>query len=229
MKYEGELAAGNIKAVYNNYLVDVEMPDGKIEAAFCGAVETAEICREGTLVLLQVNAPDRIVKYNVHFVKTQDGWIMVNPKYNRRLFVEALAAKKMPDFAGCRNCRHLKPTEAQGADFELTDAKGEKSLVYVTSIYHKKGRKAVFPHNIDFFEARMLEEMRRQAAKGIKTYVVLIVPRDDCDNIKFAWDINPQAAAVVYDAVQNGVKFVGYGCKIEENGIELDKKMEIEY
>lgn len=229
MIYESELAAGKIKAVYNNFLVDVEMPNGDVEAAFCGAVEAAEICKEGDLVLLQVNAPDRIVKYNVHFVKTPSGWVMVNPKYNRKLFVEALAARKMPDFVDCRNCRHLKTDEAQGADFELTDAKGEKSLVYVTSIYRKKGRTTLFPHSVDFFEARMLEEMRRRAAEGIKAYVVLIVPRDDCDSIQFAWDINPQAAAVVYDAVQNGVKFVGYGCKIEENGISLDKKMEIEY
>ncbi len=229
MKYEQELAAGKIKAVYNNFLVDIEMPDGKIEAAFCGAVETAEICKEDALVLLQVNAPERIVKYNVHFIKTNSGWVMVNPKYNRRLFVEALVEKKMPDFLSCRNCRHLKTSEAQGADFELVDAEGEKYLVYVTSIYRKKGRTTLFPHNIDFFEVRMLEEMRRQAANGIKAYVVLIVPRDDCDSIKFAWDINPQAAAVVYDAVQNGVKFVGYSCKIEENGISLDKKMHIEY
>ena len=229
MKYEDELAAGNIKAVYNNFLVDVEMPDGSIEAAFCGVVEAAEICKEGALVLLQVNAPDRIVKYNVHFVKTHDGWVMVNPKYNRRLFVEALAAKKLSDFSGCRNCRHLKPSEAQGIDFELSDAKGEKTLVYVTSIYHKKGRLALFPHNIDFFEARMLEEMRIQVAKGNKACVVLIVPRDDCDGIKFSWDINPQAAGIVYDAVNNGVKFVGYSCKIEENSIELVKKMDIEY
>ena len=134
MRYNGELAAGKIKAVYNDFLVDVELTDGKTEAAFCGALEIAEICRPDMPVLLQINAPERIVKYSVHFLKTPQGWIFANPKYNKVLFAEAFRAKNLPEFTHYAHCRPLKPDEESGIDFELEASAGTKAYVYVTSI-----------------------------------------------------------------------------------------------
>lgn len=230
LEYESELYAGKVKTVYGNSIIDVETPDGRCESAFCGAVEVMDLCQEGTPVLLLApNSDNRIIKYNVLFIKTLSGWVFADPKYNRALFKEAFVGKRMPDLSAYKGCRPLKATEAKGIDFELTTAEGKKAFVYVTSIYYKKGEYATFPQKMNFFEIEMLEEMKHKKESGADAFILLIAPREDCIKAKFVWDIDPAAAAAMYDAKQAGVNFVCYGCQITDNGIKLDNKMEISY
>lgn len=206
------------------------MPDGRIETAFCGAVEVSELCQVGTQVLLlQPTNAKRIIKYNILFVKTLSGWIFADPKYNRALFKEAFVAKRMPDLITYKGCRPLKAIEAKGIDFELTSENGKKAFVFVTSIYYKKAGYATFPQKMNFFEIEMLEELKKKVKGGADAFILLIAPREDCEKAKFAWDIDPAAAAAMYDAKQAGVNFVCYGCQIGDDGISLADKMEILY
>lgn len=230
MDYDGELVAGTAKELIGNLIVDVELNDGKIEPAFCGAVEIAEMCRQGMPVLLLREADDtRILKNKLLFLKTSGGWIFADPKYNRALFKEAFVAKKIEELCQYKSCRALKHSEAKGIDFELTGENGEKGFVFVTSIYNKKDGCAAFPQKMNFFEMKMLEEMRSKIVSGAKVFILMIAPREDCDKAKFSWDIDPLAAAAMYDAAKFGINFICYNCKIEENNISLHQKMRIIY
>ena len=230
MKYEGELAAGKVLDVYNKMVADVELREGSTVAAFCGAVEIAEICQPGMQVLLLKSSDDRrIIRYNILFVKTLEGWVFADPKYNRALFKEAFVHKVMEDFREYKNCRPLKSEDLSGVDFELSKENGEKAFVFVTSIYNKKDGMAIFPQKMNFFEIKMLDAMRKLISEGKKAYIVMIAPREDCIQAKFVWDVDTAAAAAMYDAKQAGVKFLCYGCKIEENSISLATNMEIVY
>lgn len=230
MNYEGELAAGKAKDVIGNLIVDVELTNGKIEPAFCGAIEVAEICKPDIPVLLLRETDDiRIIKNKLLFIKTSTGWVFADPKYNRALFKEAFIAKKIEEFRDYHSCRALKHSEAKGIDFELTGKDGQKAFVFITSLYNKKDGYAAFPQKMNFFEMKMLEEMRNKINNGAKVFILMIAPREDCEKAKFSWDIDPLAAAAMYDAAQFGVNFICYGCKIEDDGISLSKKMEILY
>ncbi len=230
MNYDGELAAGKIVRVIGDLIVDVKDANDKEEPAFCGAVEIAEMCKpEMQVLLVKAKNNQKIIKKNVLFVKTDEGWILADPKYNRSLFKEAFSRKQMPDFKEYNSYRSLKAEEAGGIDFELSGENDEKAFVFVTSIYHKKDGYATFPQKINFFEIKMLEALHQKIANGAKGYIMMIAPREDCTKAKFVWDIDPTAAAAMYDAKQNGVNFVCYGCKIEDDGISLGDKMEISF
>ena len=75
----------------------------------------------------------------------------------------------------------------------------------------------------------MLEELKKKLNEGAKACVFIIVPRQDCLSAKFLWNLNPVAAAAIFEAAKKGIDFVCYGCRIEKNRIEIDKKMEIIY
>lgn len=230
MDYEGILTAGNITDIIGDLIIEVEDAKGKVEPAFCGAVEVAGMCRPGMQVLLTKTENDqRIIKQNILFVKTDDGWLLADPKYNRTLFKEAFANKKISDFAEYKSYRSLKAEEAGGIDFELSGDDEKKAFVFVTPIYHQKDGYAIFPQKINFFEIKMLEALQKKVAAGAKGYILMIAPREGCEKAKFVWDIDPTAAAAMYDAKQNGINFICYGCKIEDNGISLGEKMEIVY
>ena len=67
------------------------------------------------------------------------------------------------------------------------------------------------------------------AAKGAETAVLLLATRMDCLAAKFSWEVNPIAAAKIYDEAKNGLKFFCYGCNIDNKSISITKKMKILY
>ena len=75
----------------------------------------------------------------------------------------------------------------------------------------------------------MIDEMKSKRQEGFETYVVMIVPREDCLKAKFVWNMNAKASAMLFEAAKNGLNFLCYGCKMTKNSIEIDRKMEIVY
>ena len=114
-------------------------------------------------------------------------------------------------------------------NYELSNDAGEKCYVYLVGIYNKKGADVVFPTMLNFYEMELFDEMRRLREKGAETAAVLLVTRMDCLAAKFSWDVNPIAAAKIYDEAKNGLNFFCYGCNIDNKSISITKKMKILY
>ena len=231
MEYKYKLLKATVEEVCNNLIVDARLDDGQKVTAFCGAPNIAEQCKEGTVIWLKrTSNPTRLVKYNVAFIETDGTLVFANPKYDKQLFLEAFENDILEEFEKYDECTSLEnEDEARGIDFVLSNANGEKCLVYATSIYSKRGSYAVFPHNINFYEMKVFEEMMKRKKQGYETYVFLISPREDCMDAKFVWDISTLASGAVYNAAQNGVNFICYSCNVDKECIEIDHKLDILY
>ena len=231
MEYNYKLLKAAVDDVCNNLIIDARLEDGQKVVAFCGAPNIAEQCKKGTIVWLKrTSNPKRLVKYNVAFIEVNGCLIFANPKYDKQLFVEAFENDILADFDKYEECEFFDDFEkANGVDFMLSNSKGEKCFVYATSIYIKRDSYAVFPHTINFFEMKVFEELIKQKKLGAEVYVFLIVPREDCTDAKFVWDISTLASGAVYDAAQNGINFVCYSCNVNKNKVEIDHKLNILY
>lgn len=231
MDYNHKLLRAEAVECYNDLIVDAKLSDGQIFPAFCGAVEIAEMCQKGTLLWLKRTSKNkRLIKYNIAFVQTPEGIVFANPKYNKQLFAEAFEKGVLTDFTDYTDCKPLDSTKnPEGLDFELIGKNGKKCFVFVTSVYNKQNGCAVFPHAINFFEMKMIEEMELKRKQGHEACIFMIVPREDCISAKFVWNLDPHAAAAMFDAAKNGIKFLCYGCKINKNKVEINRKMEILY
>ncbi len=231
MEYNHELVPAEVVSVYNNLIVDVCLKDGQTAAAFCGAVEIASICKPKMRVWLKrTSLANRLVPYNIAFVKTPEGMVFANPKYNRLLFIEAFEKGLLSDLTEYTKLKPLGVKDnINGMDFELSTPQGKKAFVFVTAVYDKMDGCAVFPHSTNFFEIKMLEHMSRKKRDGAEAYIFMIVPREDCVSAKFVWTLDPPAAAALFEAAKNGLNFLCYGCKVNKNRIEIDRKMEILY
>lgn len=231
MEYKYKLLKATVDDVCNNLIIDAKLDDGQKVVAFCGAPNVAQQCKKGiTVWLKRTSNPNRLVKYNVAFVELNGTLMFSNPKYDRQLFLEAFENDVLSDFDKYDECLPLNNTEeANGIDFILSNSKGEQCFVYATSIYVKRDAHAVFPHTINFFEMKVFEEMLNRKKQGAEVCVFLIVPREDCIDAKFVWDISTLASGAVYNAAQGGVNFVCYGCKVSKTDIKIDHKLDILY
>lgn len=231
MRYDHKLLKAEVIDVYNRLIVDAKLDNGKVVSAFCSAPEIADMCKPGTKLLLKrTSRPKRLVKHNISFVYTPQGMVFANPRYRYQLFQEAFDKGILTDLADYQHCRKLSESENfKGLDFELRGNDGKRSLIFVIPVYNKRNGMAIFPYDINFFEMNMIEEMRQMRQRGFDTYIVMIVPREDCVAAKFVWNLDARASAVLFEAAKNGLNFLCYGCKIDKNSIEIDRKMEILY
>ena len=76
---------------------------------------------------------------------------------------------------------------------------------------------------------KVFEELLNRKKQGAEVYVFLIVPREDCIDAKFVWDISTLASGAVYNAAQNGINFICYSCSVTKDKIEIDHKLDILY
>ena len=231
MDYCYKLVKATVTKACGKLIVDAKKADGKEVSAFCGAAEAVNLCLPQTTVWLkETSVPNRVVRYNVAFVDAGNEIVFANPKYNRYLFKEAFDDKILQDFESYSSCTALNDNDdAKGIDFVLTNKSGKKCFVYVMSVYDKLGGRAVFPNNVDFFEIKVFEEMKKQIENGNEACIFIIVPRQNCSEVKFVWNLNENAAAMFFDAAQNGIKFLSYGCKIAKNNIKISDKLQILY
>ena len=231
MEYKYKLLKATVDDVCNNLLIDASLEDGQKVVAFCGSHNVAEQCSKGSIIWIKrTTNPHRIVKYNVAFVETDSTLIFANPKYNRNLFLEAFENDLLEEFEKYEKCEAIDDDEdTLGVDFILSNHSGERCFAYVTSIYMKRDSYAVFPHDINFFEMKIFEELAHKKKQGDEACVFIIVPREDCVDAKFVWDISTLASSAVYKAAQDGVKFICYSCNVKKDKVEIDNKLDILY
>ena len=231
MEFPAELVRGEIVKCYKNLILDVQIGD-EVVPVFCPELDARQkIYVPGAEVwLLPTGNPRRRLKYETQMINRDGSLIMINPTYAEVLLEEAFSAGLLTDFSAYNRLRRVDESDdVSYAQLEFSNEREEKCYVYAVSIYNKQGACVVFPSFINFFEMEMFSEFAKLREMGHETRVVLIVPREDCADIKFVWNIAPMAAAKIFDEAKNGLKFCGYVCTISDKSIKITRKMKILY
>ena len=231
MDFGSELIKGEIVNCYKNLILDVKIKD-EIVAAFCPELDAKQnIYQSGTEVWLQrVNKLKNRLKYEAVVIRKNGALVMINPLYVPILVEEAFERGKLREFSRYTKLRRIETGEnIKYANLEFSNENEDLAYVYAVSIYNKQGANVVFPSFLNFFEMSMFGEFATLRKMGYETYVLLIVPRMDCQDIKFSWTIEPAAAARIFDEAKNWLKFCGYGCTIDDKSINITQSMNILY
>lgn len=232
MIFETDLVQGEIVECYHNLILDVKINDGEIVSAFCPELDVRQnLYKVGTEVWLSPNNRSKNrLKYEAIMVRKDGALIMISPLYAQTLTEEAFEQKKLLEFNRYTKVRRISIGDnVKYAHLEFSNENEEYAYVYIVNIYNKQGANVVFPSFLNFFEMSMFGEFADLRKKGYETYVLLIVPRMDCQDIKFSWTIEPAAAARIFDEAKNGLKFCGYGCTIDDKSINITQSMNILY
>ncbi len=232
MNFSSELVKGEIIRCYKNLILDVKINSEEVVSAFCPELDAKQnIYKIGTMVwLLPINKISNRLKYEAVMVQKDGALVMISPLYAQILVQEAFEKGLLHEFSRYSHLRQIGAGEnIKYANLEFSNENEELAYVYAVSIYNKQGANVVFPSFLNFFEMSMFGEFTNLRKMGYDTYVLLIVPRMDCQDIKFSWTIEPAAAARIFDEAKNGLKFCGYGCTIDDKSINITQSMNILY
>ncbi len=232
MQFEEKLIKGEIVGSYHDVILDVKIDDDVVVSVFCPQADVMKTLytRGVEAYILKNPNRNRKVKYELQMINRGEGLIFVNSGRNKQLALEALENNLLPDFADAEEIeQEVDKEESAFAYLAITKKNGQKQFVYIENIYGKAGGYAVFPSYVSFEYLNMLEESARLRAEGHETAVLMIVPRADCADVKFSWAVDQAAAAKVFEAAKSGLKFFGYACNLDKNGVSLGRKLNILY
>lgn len=231
MQIEENLIPAEIVNVFNSLIIDVKLKNGSVVPVFCPSSEVARFAAKGSEVQLKaLKKNSERIKYEIEFLEQNGTLIYVNQGNMPALFAEAFNNGVLTELKEYSSCRYVNTEDRlHHIDFELSADNGRKCYVFIETIYNKQGGYAVFPAGINFFEIEMFEQLNRLKAQGHQTLVFMIVPRNDCIEAKFSWNLDPRAAAKIYDEAKKGLDFVCYGCKLDKKSVSIAEKMKILY
>lgn len=232
MEFANKLIKGVIVKHYKDFILDVRLADNSVVAVFCtGDKYNKQMFMSGNEVFIsRCDNPKRRLRYDLQIVSLGDGLVFVNAGCSHQLFQEALQEGLLEDFSKYNRCREIQSKEnLPFMDFELITENGEKCYVFINVIRNKQDAYAVFPSKLNFFELQIFDEMHKLREQGYKTILFMLIPRMDCLGAKFSWNLDPIAAARLFDEAKNGLEFVCYSCKIDKKSVTVGDKMDILY
>ena len=86
---------------------------------------------------------------------------------------------------------------------------------------------AEFPDSITSRGSKHLIELSKTVNSNTSCYLIYLIQRPDIKSFRIAKDIDKEYYENSLIAKKNGVKFIAYSCKVNEQGVEIKKEIKI--
>jgi sugar fermentation stimulation protein A len=157
------------------------------------------------LLLKKASNPKRKTCWDVIAAKADDGWILINSAFHRRIAEWAIRKEVSPFLEGLDSVAPEQKFGDSRLDFLLR--KGEtKTWVEVKGCTLINGNKAIFPDAPTLRGKRHIEELIKAVRGGDEALLLVLVFRPDARCFAPNEVIDPDLADVFREAVEEGVK-----------------------
>jgi sugar fermentation stimulation protein A len=235
MRFASPLVPATLLRRYKRFLADVTLADGSdttVHVANPGSM--LGLVTPGSRVHLSKSASAaRKLPFSWELVEVDFGRGMelvgVNTGHPNRLVAEAIAAGRVPEFAGYgRIRREVRYGTASRVDFLLEDGAGPPCFVEVKNVHMMRtpGR-AEFPDCVTDRGARHMAELAREVGEGARAVIVFLVQIGSADGMALARDIDPAYGAAFDRAREAGVEAIALACRISTEGIEVERAIPV--
>lgn len=230
MKYNN-IVQGVFKSRPNRFIAYVEI-DGMTEIVH---VKNTGRCKELLLpdakVVLEISDnPARKTKYDLIGVyKDKIGLVNMDSQAPNKVVGEWLGNQtgRLKYF---ENITLIKPEYTYGKsriDFYF-EYSGKKALMEVKGVTLEKNGTAYFPDAPTLRGIKHLEELERAVNEGYESYVAFVIQMEGADYVYPNMDTHPEFGHTLERVKAAGVKVLNLGCKVEEDGLSINRVNESE-
>ncbi|MEP9348778.1 DNA/RNA nuclease SfsA [Xanthobacter sp. KR7-225] len=235
MRFPAPLVPARLVRRYKRFLADVVLEDGAevtVHVANSGAM--LGLVAPGARVLLSpASGPGRKLPFGWELVEADFGagaeWVGVNTMHPNRLVAEAIAAGRIPALAGySRMRREVKYGRNSRIDILLEDDARPPCLVEVKNVHlMRRPGAAEFPDCVTARGAKHLVELGEMVQAGSRAVMVYLSQIGSARQIGFARDLDPGYGAAFDRARALGVEAIGLVCRLDAQGIEVDRPVPV--
>ena len=235
MKFASPLLKGTLTQRYKRFLADVVLEDGRNVTATCpNTGSMLGLTTPGSTVWLSTSdSPTRKYRHTWEMIEAGSGksptLVGINTGHPNAIISEAITSGKFAELTGFKDLRReVKYGENSRIDILLEDTKKGCCYVEIKNVHlMRKAGLAEFPDSKTERGVKHLAELSNMAAAGHRAVMVFLIQRGDAKLFNVAGDIDPAYAAAFAKAATAGVEMLAYRCKLSEQEIKLDKRVEI--
>ncbi len=229
MQFPDPLIPGRLIRRYKRFLADVVLADGETVVAHCANPGSMLGLAEPDLPvwLAPSRNPKRKLNFSWELVEIEGALVGINTSRPNALVAEALEAGAIPELAGySSHRREVRYGENSRVDLLLEREGAPPCYLEVKNVHlMRRPGLAEFPDSVTARGAKHLRELARVVEGGARAVMLYVVQRVDCASMSIADDLDPTYGRAMGEALDRGVEMLCYSCRIEHQGIELDRRM----
>jgi len=230
MQFKERLLQGTLIKRYKRFFVDIKYQNKTITAHCPNSGSMMGLLKLGNKVWFsQSNDPKRKLKYTLQIIEVDKKMVGINTHLTNKIILESLKEEKIKPLSKFYNIKsEVKFSNNTRFDFLLTNDK-EKCFLEVKNVTltRQKGI-AEFPDSITSRGTKHLNELINAKKKEYQSFMLYLIQRDDCESFKIADDIDYEYKIALEKAKNNGVKILCYNCKLNNEEIILNNKIDYE-
>ena len=230
MKFKETLLQGYLIKRYKRFFADIKYKNKTIVAHCPNTGSMQGLLNYGNQVWFsKSNNPNRKLKYTLEIIEVDKKKVGINTLLTNKIVLEALYNKKIEALNKFNTIQpEVKFTDKTRFDFLLSNKK-EKCFLEVKNVTLLRNKKiAEFPDAITLRGTKHLLELIKAKKKGYESYILYLIQREDCDSFKIAEDIDKIYKKAFMKAITNGIKILCYDCKLNNEEIKLNKRINYE-
>ena len=231
MKFKKKLLQGVLIKRYKRFFVDIKYQNATITAHCPNTGSMMGLLNKGNVVLFsESDNPKRKLKYTLEIVKVGKTLIGINTQLTNKIVLEALNQKKIKSLIKFNNIKtEVKFSDKTRFDFLIFN-NNKKCFLEVKNVTLVREKEiAEFPDSITSRGTKHLKELISAKKKGFESYILYLIQRENCGSFKIAKDIDKEYKTVFTEALKNGVKVLCYDCKLNNEEIKLNNKINYEH
>jgi len=230
MKFKERLLQGTLVKRYKRFFADIKYKNKIITAHCPNSGSMLGLLDKGNKVWFSLSSnPNRKLKYTLEIIEVRNNKVGINTLLTNKIVLEALKSKKIDGLAKFNYIKtESKFSDNTRFDFLLSNDK-EKCFLEVKNVTLLREKKiAEFPDAVTSRGTKHLNELCNAKKKGYQSYILYLIQREDCDSFKIANDIDGVYKIAFTKALKSGIKVLCYDCKLNNEEIKLNSKINYE-
>ena len=209
----------NANVIYNGEEIVVHVPNtGRCKELLIPGV---------TVLLREENNPNRKTKFDLIAVYKEGKNISIDSQIPNKVVKEALLNKAVDKLVEYTNILSEKTFGSSRFDFKLSKDSGEEYYLEVKGVTLEENGECRFPDAPTERGAKHLVELIEVKKSGRGAGVLFLIQMEDAINFTANDERDPKFGEALRKAKSEGVDIFAYSCKVNEEGITLDKPIEI--
>jgi sugar fermentation stimulation protein A len=230
MKFKAPLIKGKFQKRYKRFFADINLLDGSTITAHTANTGSMKTCvgENWDALMSYHDSPTRKLKYSLEMLHNGKTWIGVNTSLTNQLAIEAINNGTIKELSGYKD---LKPEAKIGnsrIDILLSNSEAEQCYVEVKNVtLVDEFNHCLFPDAVTERGLKHLEELHELKKQGIRTAMLFIVQRQDCESFLLNNPIDKEYSKKLKEVWDDGVEVLVYQCKLTPEEIVVDKKLSV--
>lgn len=229
MKYNKNIYEAIFKSRPNRFNANVILNGEEIVVHVPNTGRCREILKEGTKVFLREELnPSRKTKCDLIAAMKDDILISIDSQVPNKVVNEALNNKKIDTLHKYTKINREKTFGKSRFDFKLS-TEGESEVYYleVKGVTLEDSGHCRFPDAPTERGARHILELIEAKRQGFGAGILFLIQLDNVKTFSPNDITDPEFGSALRLAKENNVDIMAYNCKVEKDGIEINKKVDI--